>query len=69
MFSRNIQSIRATFDDLKLFLEHLRTLIFEISAICLQECTFSDGDNLRWPASILSHPWITCQDNLAWSPF
>ncbi len=24
---------------------------------------------LRWPESVLSHPWITLQDILVWSPF
>ncbi len=24
---------------------------------------------LRWPASVLSHSWMTWQDILAWSPF
>ncbi len=45
ILSTNIQSIRAKFDELKIFIEYLRTLNF--SAICTQECCISDNDDLN----------------------
>ncbi len=46
ILSTNIQFIRAKFDELKIFIEHLRTLNFEFSAICTQESCISDNDDL-----------------------
>ncbi len=46
IFSTNIQSMKAKFDELNIFIEHLGTLGFEFSAICTQECTISEGDDL-----------------------
>ncbi len=47
ILSTTIQFIRAKFDELKIFIEHLRTLNFEFSAICTQESCISDTDDLR----------------------
>ncbi len=46
IFSTNIQSIRAKFDELQIFVEHLRSFNFEFSAICTQERIISDKDDL-----------------------
>ncbi len=46
IFSTNIQSIRVKFDELQIFVEHLRTLNFEFSAICTQDSFISDRDDL-----------------------
>ncbi len=46
IFSTNIQSIKAKFDELKIFIEHLGTLGIEFGAICTQESTISEGDDL-----------------------
>ncbi len=43
----NIQSVRAKFDELKIFIEYLRTLNLEFSPICTQECCISDNDDLK----------------------
>ncbi len=45
ILSTNIQSLRATFDELYIFIEHLRTLNLEFSAICTQECCIFDNDD------------------------
>ncbi len=37
IFSTNIHSIKAKFDELKIFIEHIGTLGIEFSAICTQE--------------------------------
>ncbi len=37
----------AKFDELNIFIEHLRTLNFEFCAICTQESCISDNDGLR----------------------
>ncbi len=47
ILSTNIQSLRAKFDELNIFIEHLRTLKLEFSAICTQECCISDNDDLQ----------------------
>ncbi len=41
IFSRNIQSINAKIDELRLFIEHLNTFNFMFSAICIQESWLS----------------------------
>ncbi len=46
IFSTNIQTIKAKFDELKIFIEHIGTLGIEFSAICTQESTISEGDDL-----------------------
>ncbi len=46
IFSTNIQSIQAKFDELQIFVEHLRSFNFELSAICTQETFISDKDDL-----------------------
>ncbi len=47
IFTTNIQSINANIDELRLFIEHLNTLNFMFSAICIQESWLSEGaDNL-----------------------
>ncbi len=46
IISTNIQSIKAKFDELKIFIEHIATLGIEFSAICTQESTISEGDDL-----------------------
>ncbi len=45
VFSTNIQSINAKFDELKYFVEHLKTFDFEFSAICIQESWLTVGDD------------------------
>ncbi len=45
VFSTNIQFINAKFDELKLFVEHLKTFDFEFSAICIQESWLTEGDD------------------------
>ncbi len=47
ILSINIQSLRAKFDELDIFIEHLRTLNLEFSAICTQECCISNNDDLQ----------------------
>ncbi len=47
ILSTNIQSLRAIFDELNIFIEHLRTLNLEFSAICAQESCISDNDDLQ----------------------
>ncbi len=43
--SYNIQSIRAKFDELKIFVEQIQEKYnFQFSAICVQECQFKDKD-------------------------
>jgi len=46
IFSTNIQSIRAKFDELKIFIEQLRNSSFEFSAICIQETWLSESDDI-----------------------
>ena len=46
LFSTNIQSIRAKFSELKIFIETLRETGFEFSAICCQETNTSDNTDL-----------------------
>ena len=46
ILSTNIQFIRAKFDELKLFIEHLRDSNFEFSAICIQETWLSESDDI-----------------------
>ncbi len=46
IFSTNIQSIKSKFDELKIFIEHIGTLGIGFSAICTQESTISEGDDL-----------------------
>ncbi len=46
IFSTNIQSIKAKFDELKIFIENMGTLGIECSAICTQEITISEFDYL-----------------------
>ncbi len=47
VFSTNIQNIKTKFDELKIFLDDLRERHnFEFSVICLQECQFSEKENL-----------------------
>ncbi len=43
IFSTNVQSINAKIDKLRLFIEHLITLNFMFSAICIQESCLSEG--------------------------
>jgi hypothetical protein len=45
ILSTNAQSINAKFDELKLFIEDLKTLDLEFSAICIQESWLSEGDD------------------------
>ncbi len=45
-FSTNIQPIKAKYDELKSFIEHLGTLGFELSAICTQESIIYEGHAL-----------------------
>ncbi len=44
IFSTNIQSINAKIDELKLFIDSLKTFNFMFSAICIQESWVSEGD-------------------------
>ncbi len=43
IFSTNIQSINAKIDELRLFMEHLKTYNFMFSVICIQESWLSEG--------------------------
>ncbi len=42
-FSTNIQSINAEIDELRLFIEHLKTYNIMFSVICIQESWLSEG--------------------------
>ena len=46
IFSTNIQSIRAKFSELQIFVESLKEAGFEFSAICCQETSTSDDTDL-----------------------
>ncbi len=46
IFSTNIQSIKAKFDELNFFIVHIGTLGYEFSAICTKKNTISEGDDL-----------------------
>ncbi len=45
IFSTNIQSINAKIDELRLFIEHLKTYNFMFSVICIQESWLSKGSH------------------------
>ncbi len=47
ILSTNIQSVRAKFDEINIFIEHLRTFNFEFSAICMQESCILDNDDVQ----------------------
>ncbi len=44
ILSTNIQSIRANFSELKIFVETLQEIYFSFSAICVQESWLSEND-------------------------
>lgn len=46
ILSTNIQSINAKFDELKIFIENLKTFDFQFSAICLQESWLGEGADI-----------------------
>ncbi len=46
LFSSNIQSLRAKYHELKIFVESLQEIGFEFSAICLQETHLSEKDDV-----------------------
>ena len=46
ILSTNIESVNAKIDELIIFIETLREVNFEFSAICLQECWITDDANL-----------------------
>ena len=46
IFSTNIESINAKFNELVIFLHMLREKGFKFSAICLQECWLSENFNM-----------------------
>ncbi len=43
---KNVQSINAKIDELKMFVEHLKTFDFQFSAICIPESPLSEGDDI-----------------------
>ncbi len=45
IFSTNIQSIRAKFDEFKIVIEILKQNMFEFSIICIQETWLSENDD------------------------
>ena len=46
IFSSNIDSVNSKFSELTEFIDTLRKLNFEFSAICLQECWLNESDDL-----------------------
>lgn len=46
IFSSNIQSIYAKFNELEIFIEELNTINFKFNVICLQESWITDNSNL-----------------------
>ena len=47
ILSTNIESVNAKIDELIIFIETLREVNFEFSAICIQECWITDDTNLN----------------------
>ena len=46
VLSTNIESVRAKFDEISIYINLLRERNVEFDAICLQECWISDDDEL-----------------------
>ncbi len=46
ILSTYIQSVGPIYDEVNIFIEHLRTLNFEFSAICTQESCISDNEDM-----------------------
>ncbi len=45
MFSTNIQLINAKIEELRLFIEHLKTFNFMFSVICIEESWLPEGSD------------------------